>query len=257
MDWVPHLIPDTCTSRLSEEEFGKAVWSEKRVRNFLEGKLGLSKSKRIKGRIISGHNEALDLWQELISGGKLTVPFEVVHVDSHADLGLGISSWVYIMRHLLKYSVSERPSHNRYYDDDGNEHMESIGDYLLYAIAYRWIEKLTYCANPNSKKNDYLWLTMKDLHEEAVWEKPVENTIQLVYNPNMPFPAFRDTKQEKSDFLKKVTKEPEVPFLIIPNIDGIGFTGDFSYASLAQSPNYTPSSADFILDVFREYIEEI
>ena len=29
------------------------------------------------------------------------------------------------------------------------------------------------------------------------------------------------------------------------------------YAVLAQSPNYTPASADYIMDIFREYIEEI
>ena len=30
--------------------------------------------------------------EELLEQGKLTDPFEVVHVDSHADLGLGCSS---------------------------------------------------------------------------------------------------------------------------------------------------------------------
>ena len=42
--------------------------------------------------------------------------------------------------------------------------------------------------------------------------------------------------------------------------DDIGypeFDGNFDYAVMAQSPNYTPASADFILDIFREYIEEI
>lgn len=41
---------------------------------------------------------------------------------------------------------------------------------------------------------------------------------------------------------------------------GIGesqISGDFDFALLAQSPNYTPASADFIMDIFREYIEEI
>ena len=43
---------------------------------------------------------------------------------------------------------------------------------------------------------------------------------------------------------------------IIPTIEDVSFDGDFEYAVLAQSPNYTPASADFIMDIFREYIEE-
>ena len=45
--------------------------------------------------------------------------------------------------------------------------------------------------------------------------------------------------------------------LIIPTIDDVKFAGDFDYVLMAQSPNYTPASADFIIDIFREYIEEI
>ena len=52
-------------------------------------------------------------------------------------------------------------------------------------------------------------------------------------------------------------KEPEVPFLIIPTIEDVHFDGDFDFAVLAQSPNYTPASADFIMDIFREYIVEV
>lgn len=76
---------------------------------------------------------------------------------------------------------------------------ESIGDYLLFAIAYRWISKLTYCANPNGDKNDYLWDILKDLHENGIWDDPVENPIQLVYNPNMDFPGYNDSVDDKKN----------------------------------------------------------
>ena len=49
----------------------------------------------------------------------------------------------------------------------------------------------------------------------------------------------------------------QVELLIIPTIEDVKFDGKFDYAVMAQSPNYTPVSADFILDIFREYIEEI
>lgn len=239
----------------SDEDYG--VWEESEVRDFLENNLGLSKNKKSKGRIVSGHNESLFWWKELIANGELSVPFEVIHIDSHADLGLGYSSWTYILNELLQYSVDERPKHNSYVDCWGNTKKEGIGDYLLFAIAYRWISKLTYCANPNGDKNDYIVDTLKNFEEKYIWNKPVENTIQLVYNSNMELPQYSDSKEIKKNYIDTGIKEPEVPLLIIPTIDDVKYDGDFDFIGLAQSPNYTPVEADYIMELFKEYIIEI
>lgn len=244
------------TARLSEDDFGKDVWDEEEVRKFLENNLGLSKKRRIRGRIVRGHNEALFYWKELIKKGKLDAPFEVVHVDSHADLGLGYSSWSYIMKTLLSYPVADRPDHAAHEDLHGNIRSEGIGDYLLFAIAYRWISNLVYCGNPKRDCNDYLLCTLKDFKEKQICGKPVENTIQLLYNPKRKMP-----QNDASDYIKRLyidtsQKEPEVPFTIIPTVEDVHFNGDFNFAVLAQSPNYTPKSADFILNVFNDYIIE-
>ena len=53
---------------------------------------------------------------------------------------------------LLQYPVEERRMHTKYLDCFGQLNDVGIGDYLLYAIAFRWINSLTYCANPNSDK---------------------------------------------------------------------------------------------------------
>lgn len=45
--------------------------------------------------------------------------------------------------------------------------------------------------------------------------------------------------------------------MIIPSIQDVKYDGDFDFVVLAQSPNYTPASADFIMDIVREYIVEI
>lgn len=255
MEDIAHTS-DTITERLSEEDYGDCVWSKERVYSFIENNLGLSKEKKIKGRIVTGHNEALIFWKELIAHNELTVPFEVVHVDSHADLGLGFQSPYRIMDSLLYYPVEERPEHNKYIDYNGNMRTEGIGDYLLFAIAYQWISKITYCANPNGDKNDYVWETLKDFHEELIWDKPVENIIQLAYNPDMDLPRYNDCDTIKKKYLQGSHREPEVPLLIIPTIDAVKYDGDFDFIVMAQSPNYTPASADFIMDIIREYIDE-
>ena len=123
--------------------------------------LNENKDRKIKGRIVTGHNEVLFFWQELITKESLETPFEVVHIDSHADLGLGYLSWTYILD-----------------------------------------------------------------EEKFIWDKPVENTIQLVCNPDMEFPSNDADKQEKQAYLKNAVKEPEVPLLIIPSIQDVKYDGE-------------------------------
>lgn len=248
--------PFSSVERLDEGYYGSSVWTAKQVREFLEINLGLSKEHKIPGRIVCGHNESLFFWEELIESGKLIEPFDVVHVDSHADLGLGTPSGNFLQSMFLTLPIATRRRIRDY--EFSNQIKEiNIGDYLLWAIAYRMISSVIYCANPNGEKNDYLWDTLKDFQEEYIWDKPVKNYIQLQYNMNMEMPKYNSPIAYKKKYLSEAIKDPEVELLIIPTIEAVKFHGDFDYAILAQSPNYTPASADYIMDIFKEYIEEI
>ena len=99
---------------------------------------------------------------------------------------------------------------------------------------------------------------MRNFEEEYVFENgiPVQQTIQLLQNEKS-FPDFDASKEETTAFIAESVKEPEVPFLIIPRIEDVHYEGDFDYAVMAQSPNYTPQSADYIMNIFREYIIEL
>ena len=259
MDYFMTAIAHTsfsCNERLDEERYGDSVWSEEEVRQFLEKNLGLSKNHKVLGRIVGGHNEALFFWEELIESKKLIEPFGVIHVDSHADLGLGDASENFLQSVFLTFPIETRRKIRNYEFNDNIKGI-SIGDYLLWAVAYRMVSSISYCANPNGDKNDYLWDILKDFHEECIWDKPVKNFIQLKYNRNMNLPEYSSTEAYKKRYLKDAVKDPVVELLIIPIIEDVKFDGDFDYAVLAQSPNYTPASADFIMDVFRDYIDEI
>lgn len=259
MDYFMTEIANTSFSsmeRLTEECYGSSVWPVDKVRQFLEKNLGLSKEHKIPGRVVCGHNESLFFWEELIESGKLREPFDIIHVDSHADLGLGGPSGSFLQSMFLTLPIASR---RRIRDYEFNDRIEgiSIGDYLLWAIGYRMVSSITYCANPNGDKNDYLWDTLKDFHEEYVWDKPARNYIQLKFNMEMEMPQYNSSDVYKNKYLAGAIKDPEVELLIIPTIEDVRFCGDFDYAVLAQSPNYTPASADYIMDIFREYIEEI
>ena len=93
-------FPFSSEERLDEEDYGSSVWCTDRVQGFLEKNLGLSKEHKIPGRIVCGHNESLYFWEELIEKGKLKEPFDVIHVDSHADLGLGCASSSFFAKHV-------------------------------------------------------------------------------------------------------------------------------------------------------------
>ena len=258
MEKVASFIGESVTDRLSDEYYGSFVWKEDKVRNFIENNLGLSKNNKIKGCIVKGHNEALFFWKKLIDQNKLEVPFSVVHVDSHADLGLGYPSSVdYIKDNLIKYPVENR-FENRFFELDDIKTDIGIGDYLLYAIAFRWIDRLTYCANPNDGKDDYDWDwdILKEFKEKYISNIPVSQTIQLAYNDKMEMPYYQSSDEEKEAYWASAIKEPEVPFEIIPTIDDVNYNGNFNFITVAQSPNYTPESADYILEILSEYIDQ-
>ena len=78
MKSVATFMNESEPERLPEEDYGDSVWSEREVRNFLEGNLGLSKQNRIRGRVVAGHNESLFFWRELIEKGDLSTPFDPI-----------------------------------------------------------------------------------------------------------------------------------------------------------------------------------
>lgn len=244
LDYPLANIPNRLVNRVENEECKKSVWSEFRVRTFFEKNLGLSKDKKIKGRIVTGHDESLFFWKELIDKEKIVTPFSVVHVDSHADLGFGsLGCFPYVQDELIYLPVKIRS--RLCYDEfevDGEFYKIDIGNYLLFAIAYRWISDLTYCGNPNHDSGDVPPQILLNKIPNYKFEKKVSTRIKI-------------TPRNYID--RKSVEEPEIPFSILPNVEDVNYHGDFDYAVMAQSPNNTPENADFIMEVFKEYIEEI
>ena len=117
---------------------------------------------KIKQKIVTNHNEVLYYWGKLIQEYRLSVPFEVVHIDSYADLGLGYPSWVFILDSLLSAPAEERMKIENYGEMFEKYYEPSIGDYLLFALAFKWIRKLVYVCNLTDMGNDYVWMILKD-----------------------------------------------------------------------------------------------
>ena len=231
---IAYLISDD-GSRLDDNYY--KPWNEKETRAFLEERCALSKSSPIKGRVIKHHDEAFFFWRELINQGCLETPFEVVHVDAHADLGLGDASWAYILGDLLRLPPGERVN-PKTVGIDGL----GFGNYLAFSIACRWISHLTFVLHPEWD-NDLPFSLLKDFDDS-------NGAIQLKLFDK------KDIDVDKTRKASPLSVEPEVPLKLQEHKEYI--TRDpFDYIVLCQSPGYTPSSADKLLRVIEEYIDPV
>lgn len=231
--------------RVTSPECVQSVWNESRVRAYFEKQLGLSKDKKIKGRVFKEHDEALYFWDELINAELLFPPFSVVHIDSHPDLGFGELAKCVVLKDIIFRPMKYRkPKYCKNCEIDGYYCNIGNGNYLLYGIGFRWFSEIDFCANPNC---DYGAIPSDIVGGEIPDKLLKPTTFQI---------CLSVTKTK--DLLEKTpSKEPCVPLRIIPTFEEVSYGGDFDFVSIAQSPNYTPENADFILDVFREYIDEI
>ena len=231
-----HRTPD---DRVSSDEC--RPWSARKVRKFLEKQCGLTHQDRVPGRFVSHHHEAFYFWQELIQKKKLSIPFEVIHVDAHADLGGGSILQDYFFGQFLHQPFGQReiPS--------SSEPLRTInaGNYLCYALAFRWLSSLIYVKHPKCG-DDLLRLVFKD-------RDPKSGCIQL---PLIDPQSMDETLWVKQGKGKAIGYEPEVPFREMLGSE-FWADGPFDFMVLCHSPGFTPRESDSLIPVIREYMSDI
>lgn len=207
---------DTCATVYTDEE----------IIRFLEEQCGLSREHPVPGAIFDTHDKALDFWLTRMQEGRLITPFEVVHVDTHSDLGFGPGGTDFVLKAVLTRAPHTRVTMENYHRG------ERIGEanYLLFALGFRWISRLTYVRNPKSYQDVRGWLLNDD------------GDIRLT----------SDIARLMED---KNGVEPVVPFQKIDDYHTFCDSG-FDFVTMAQSPRYAPASADHIMDLLRPYIRE-
>ena len=224
--------------RLSSKEYTCASVEE--VEDFLERQCGLSKEQPIRGRFCKEHDAAFDIWKEWIWAGEIKTPFDVAHVDAHADMGLGDPSWTYLLDEILALPVENRNNPRRGWDGLNS------GSYLPFAIANRWLRSLTYVFPPDERAEDGYPL---DIHTVFFRNEDWKNgPIEL--------PHY---SREQLDSLMMVTGNPPEPLFWEPAVANayvpaasFGMRG-FTHMILAQSPGFTPAAADELIPMIEQY----
>lgn len=207
---------------------GHEPWPEEKVRLFLERGCGLDKRSPLPGRVFDTHDKALLYWQELIAAGQLRTPFAVTHCDAHSDLGIGYPGPGIVLNGVLPVRFPARSDTETYYKrkqlDEAN--------YLLFALAFRYIGMLENVRNPFSRPDRPPALFI-DGGAAICLSSPVSRLLEPINGP-----------------------EPRIPYREWS--DPMTYRGEaaFSFISVAQSPRYAPREADALLGVIREYIKE-
>ena len=206
------------------DESCASMWSEEEIVRFLEEQCGLSREHPVPGAIFDTHDKALDYWQARLDEGSLQAPFEVVHVDTHSDLAFGPPGTGYVLNVVLSRLPSQRADIALY--RKGVELDEA--NYLLFALAFRWISRLAYVRNPKSHQ---------DIPRQLL---DAEGNIRLR--------SFISQMMEG-----KNGPEPVIPFDVYDDYRQFQQTG-YDFVTMAQSPRYAPRSADRIMEIVGRYV---
>ena len=209
---------------------GHEPWQEKDVVAFLEGQCGLSTAAPIPGAVFSTHDGALRFWQARLKDGTLSAPFHVTHVDAHSDLGIGKPGPGYVLNGVLPQFLENRADIPRYYAlkqlDEAN--------YLLFALAFRWVSALDNVRNPKSRP---------DIPREILLPGR-EDAIRLT--------SFAARLAES-----KNGPEPVIPFHVYEDHRTFRSPAPYDFVTLALSPRYAPAEADALIGVIARYIRPI
>lgn len=195
-----------------------APWSETQMREFLEQRCGLNRAKPLPGAIFTTHDEALEHWQRIPEK-----PFHVTHIDAHSDLGIGKPGPAYVLE-----SIITQPSEKRV-DIAAQRSGKKLDEanYLLFALAYRWISSL------DNVRSAYSRPDMPDFCHDGY--------IHLVSSVGRLIPALD-------------RHEPRIPFRVYNTPEAFTAEAPYDFATLAISPRYLPAEAEHLANIFKDYI---
>ncbi|MBQ2985414.1 MAG: hypothetical protein IJD61_03205, partial [Clostridia bacterium] len=149
-------------------------------------------------------------------------------VDTHSDLAFGPPGPAYVMNVVLARNPEIRERIEMYREavelDEAN--------YLLFALAFRWISSLDNVRNPRSRP---------DIPREILAAGRAD-VIQL-------------TSFAARLFEEKNGKEPEIRFNVYEDHGSFRAEGPYDFVTLAISPRYSPKEADELIPIIGRYIK--
>ncbi len=233
-------------SRLLDDDHSLMLPNE--IDNFLLNKCGLSSASPKPGAVFEEHDQMFDAIRELVESNRLVAPFELFHVDAHADLGAGqVTPFEYLLTELMHQPITERTKPQR-----GNGGLNR-GTVLMFVAACEWISKLVYVHHPDDgndlptilldcdEEGEQLYLRMPSC-SASVFQKAWKT---FSTPPNAK--AFWDHLEEVCHFDKRILFERT-------SIQMCGELPNFDFVFLTRSPGFTPPKADAVFERMQSLI---
>jgi hypothetical protein len=204
---------------------------------FLRNRCLIASERPVAGLSVPDHDAAFGAVQRWISTGALKTPFRLVHVDAHADLGLGDAGYAEIVEDILLRHPEDRATNLREF---------GLGNWLAYAIANQWISEVMFLREPDPGLDcELLACFFCNSPDCSVLQmRPMEEKHYLKIN-----------HFNRYEYAGLPTSEPEVKW---NQMGEKGFVldqpPDLVFACL--SPEYSPPKAVAIFDLVRTFIRE-
>lgn len=229
------------SGRLESEEY--TPWSLGRLAAYLSKHCGLSPKRPLPGAMVEHHHEVFYKWRELIRRGELQTPFDVFHLDSHADLGMG---WMDASVAHIQFEFLHLPLEQRLEPPTSGSGSLGPGNYLLYAIANRWIRSLSYIHHADLQGDNM------GLHDipNALFENCDPESANLVLK-RYPVALRRSIDRVKESQAEAM--EPPVPIRLI-EADSDWSCLNASHVFVCRSPDYTPVESNILLPTLTRLI---
>lgn len=230
-------------TRLNKKQY--KPWDISFVISFLENQCGLNKEFKKNGKYFKHHDEVFYFLRSLQEKNNFNLKFSIDHIDAHADLGLGDSSYVYISSEILFKDLKERAYPAKINGWDGL----SEGNFLSFAIACRWVSQLNYI-NKIEWTTDLPHFIFRNYETDSGFIQHKKFSPQTIKR----ITSFGDIISE-AKLNNPIETEPDVPFRII-DYNNFKSRIDYDFIFITQSPEYTPATSDSLLPIINSYMNE-
>ena len=188
-------------------------WPVDEILEFLKSRCQWSPESPCRGAAITHHDEAFDLLRSEIELGRLKKPFRLVHIDAHSDLGMGDTSYAFILGEVLRRPVNDRTHNLRRGEFSSGL---SFGNWLAFCIAARWISEIQFVKHPDWDRGTFIEDMLGDLPRAYFQEESARSGIIQMRPSQYTEDELRDTMMYRSGYgLEETSNEPVVPFTVL------------------------------------------
>lgn len=202
---------------------------------------GLDSQRRVPGVFVRHHVAAFDVIRWLRQMAWFID--ELVHVDAHSDLGLGDPGYVYLLTKLAHQPLQKRQNPKR-----GWKYL-NLANWLPFVVANEWVKNIAFLPKDGC---------MSDSHPAYFRELILPSSTRLEIRK-----ATEDDvgTMVGSDSVLRTQAFDRVPVVASARFricDPLAFTCDPpDFVIVCQSPQFTPRTADAVIELCREFVCEI